>query len=509
MSDAIADSVAESEWKRLDSRTIAVTALRLLGVAVVAAIPGCFWLSRALPLWLALVIAAAATVVLVGAGVLVDRLRWSRTRYRALPDRFELHTGIVVRSRRSLQRERIRTVDITASPLLRLFRLVHVKVGTGEQASGDGSSLSLNPVGRDDAEWLRTTLLDRTGATEDEAARSGVLSTMDLSWVRYAPISFVTPALGTAAFGGVLQVADWFGMQSDILGWVVDLLSELSLVGGILLLLAVGLVVGAVAAVALFVEMWWQFRLEREPGGTLRVRRGLLTTRSISVEERRLRGVELVEPLGNRLAGAARVDAVATGLARREEEQKAAHNTLHPAAPRQLAHRIAAAVLREPTSPTETVGLRAHPKAALGRRIRWALIALVVLELPLVVLGLSVTSVLLHVAWISALVLLPSFVALAVAAYRSLGHGITGGYLVARHGALRRGTVALQRSGVIGLTIRQSVFQRRRGLLTVTATTAAGAQAYSAYDTDEHEGLAFAEEAVPGLLTPFLERADR
>jgi putative membrane protein len=72
---------------------------------------------------------------------------------------------------------------------------------------------------------------------------------------------------------------------------------------------------------------------------------------------------------------------------------------------------------------------------------------------------------------------------------------------------VRRGTVAPQRSGVIGWTIRQSIFQRRKGLLMLTATTAAGSGAYSVFDAGESEGLVFAEEAVPELLTPFLERS--
>lgn len=61
---------------------------------------------------------------------------------------------------------------------------------------------------------------------------------------------------------------------------------------------------------------------------------------------------------------------------------------------------------------------------------------------------------------------------------------------------------------MIGWTIGQSVFQRRAGLLDVTATTAAGGGAYTVYDADAAEGLAFAAEAVPGLLEPFLERAE-
>ncbi len=62
---------------------------------------------------------------------------------------------------------------------------------------------------------------------------------------------------------------------------------------------------------------------------------------------------------------------------------------------------------------------------------------------------------------------------------------------------------------MIGWTVKQSVFQRRAGLLSITATTAAGGGAYTAYDTDASEGLTFAADAVPGLLEPFLERSPR
>jgi putative membrane protein len=129
----------------------------------------------------------------------------------------------------------------------------------------------------------------------------------------------------------------------------------------------------------------------------------------------------------------------------------------------------------------------------------------VVVEVPLVLLGVLLTDVLLHIAWISAVVLVPVAVALALDAYRSLGHGIGGQYLVARSGTVRRATVALQRSGIIGWTFRQSVFQRRADLVTVTATTAAGSGAYSVPDADADEGLALAAAAVPGLLAPFVE----
>jgi putative membrane protein len=135
-----------------------------------------------------------------------------------------------------------------------------------------------------------------------------------------------------------------------------------------------------------------------------------------------------------------------------------------------------------------------------------------VTEAVVLVLGALLTPVLLHVAWISALVLFPVAVALANDAYRALGHTLTGaypaGYLVARSGTVRRATVALQRRGTVGWTVRQSWFQRRAGLVTVVATTAAGTGAYAVRDTAEADGLALADAAVPGLLRPFLVGAN-
>ncbi|MFF5992742.1 PH domain-containing protein [Prauserella flavalba] len=500
-------TVTEVAWQRLDRRTVAVNSLNAAGVCVVAGVPTGVGVGGATSPGLALAIILPASILIIGVVAGADYLRWRKTRYRVLPDRVELHKGILVRSRRTLSRERVRSVDLTAGLLLRFFGLVNVKIGTGEQTGAGQSSLALHPVGKAEAERLRRDLLDRAPSADGTPRRDGVLARLDLSWVRYAPMSFLTPTLGVAAFGAVLQVAEWFGLQEGVITWTLDRMRDLPLAVAILVLVAIGILVGVVGATGLFVEMWWQYRLEREPGGTLRVRRGLLTSRSISLEERRLRGVELVEPLGNRLVGAARVDAVATGLAKQKENEKTDHKTLLPSAPREVADRVAADVLREEVSPTSSVRLLPHPVAARGRRIRWGLAGVAAVVLPLLVLGWVLpVEVLLHLAWICAAVLVPVAVVLAIDAYRNLGHGLTGDYLVARSGTVRRGTVALQRRGVIGWTARQSIFQRRKGLLTLTATTAAGAGAYSIHDVGESEGLAFAERAVPDLFGPFLDR---
>ncbi|URM91793.1 PH domain-containing protein [Streptomyces sp. MRC013] len=499
----------DGRWRRLDRRTALVTGAAGAGVAAGGAVPAFLGLTGPMGTAGALLLVAAGFLLLAAGGAAVEYVRCLRTRYRVGEERVELRLRLpVLERRRSLPRERVRSVDLTAHPLLRLLGLVKVRIGTGEGTGGTESTLELHAVTRAEGERLRRELLRHAPGAGAADRTDGELAALDPSWVRYAPASFAAPLLGGAAIGGVLQVSEWFGKRDELVDRAGDLLRGVPVVWSVLVAVAAALLTGAVGALALWTEMWWGFRLEREPGGTLRVRRGLLTARSLSVEERRLRGVELVEPLGVRLLGAARVDAVATGLARGGDERHGTHRSLLPAVPRAVADGIAARVLREPAPPTGAQ-LAVHPRAARTRRLRRAVGAVLLPALVLAALGAVLEArAPLYAAGATALVLLPPAVLLALDAYRSLGHGLAGDYLVARSGTVRRSTVALRRGGVIGWTVRQSYLQRRAGLLTLTATTAAGDGAYDVRDADGNEGLRFAAAAVPGLLEPFLEPAE-
>ncbi|MFD3728646.1 PH domain-containing protein [Streptomyces sp. NPDC058671] len=508
------------DWLLLHPRTVLVRVVLFAGVLAGAALPTAFALAGSRPLWQAFAWVAAGVTLALAADVVAETVRYRRTRYRVGPEqgetgpppgegwgRVELHTGLLVAQRRSLARERIRSVDLTANPLQRVFGLVKVRIGTGEHTSGGETTLELDLVTRAEGERLRHELLSRAAtAPEGQDHEDDALAVLDPRWIRYAPVSFLAPALGGAAAGAVMQVSEWFGAQGEVIDWIGDRFQDVSVPWTITALVLLATLVGAVGALGLWVEMWWNYRLERAPGGALRVSRGLLTARSVSLEERRLRGIELVQPLGVRMCGAARLDAVATGLAQDDGDRHGDLKNLLPAVERAVADRVAAQVLREPESPTGA-SLAAHPKAARTRRLRWALWGALLPVAVLALLGLLLTPVLLYVAAGCAVVLVPAAVLSALDAYRALGHGVSGAYLVTRSGTVRRATVALQRSGVIGWTVKQSYFQRRAGVLTLTATTAAGAGAYDILDAGESQGLVFAAAAVPELLGPFLEPA--
>jgi putative membrane protein len=513
----------EVPWQRLDARMIAVDATRLAGSLVPLALAVALRNADA-----SAVASTLTTLAMIGAAsALIDLLRWATTWYRITDTRVEVRSGLVTRRHRSMPRDRIRRVDATAKLRHRLFALSVVTLATGEHARSSDDVLVLDAVRTADAAGLRRRLLaggdpaagapaDRTRPADDEATaadgdrdddRDGVvLASLDPWWAPYSLLSFWTLAIPALALGGLVQLLQSVGVSPDEVlddERVTGRVRDLSLTTGVAVGLVAVVVVGVVGALAFFVETWWGYRLVREPGGRLRIHRGLLTTRSISLDEARLRGIEVAEPLLLRAAGGARLHAVTTGLVGAEESRGQGADALMPPAPAGQAQRVAAAVLTETRAPTDHVPLHAHPRAARRRRHTRALAAGALAAAAVLVVHLAGDGVPVA-AWAAPALLAAVATTYAVDTYRSLGHALAGRFLVVRRGSLARRTVALQRTGVIGWTVRTSPFQRRLGLSTVVATTAAGRGSYPLVDVDAADGLRVADEAVPGLLAPFL-----
>jgi putative membrane protein len=490
------------DWHRLDVRMLVVRPLNEI-VGLIPLIVGLLVLGKG-ETWRFL--ASGGVIVAI---VLFGLLRWITTRYRITTEQVELHTGLFVRKRLAVPRDRIRTVDLTAKLGHRLFGLSAIRIGTGQRDQPGEDGLTLDAVSSVEAERLRVLLLTIARTKTDTQAeaveeRPGVvLSKWDNRWLRYAPLTLSGLVAAGALFGFVVNFARELDIEvldpmTEAAHWVVEQPIALT----VALFTGVVLVVATLGSVLVYVVQFWGYQLTREPDDTVRVRRGLLTTRSVSVAEQRLRGVELVEPLLLRAGRGAHAKTVTTGLGRKGES-----NLLLPPAPVSEAHRVSADVLRQTAggagnqtaeSPTRTP-LRRHPMAALRRRMARAVAPLLVLAAGLAWFAPSWT-------WQVVLALVPFSAAMGWDRYRSLGHALTDRYLLARSGSAIRETVALQRTGIIGWRISRSFFQRRAGLVTISATTAAGDGAYYVIDVAEADGLALADEAVPGLLRPFLER---
>ncbi|CAB4768360.1 unannotated protein [freshwater metagenome] len=490
----------DATWHRLDRRMLVVQPVQEL--------------RRFLPLLVGAFLAGGTArggglgweLVAVAVPVLLGVARYLTTRYRIHDGRVELRRGLLQRTLRTAQLDRVRTVDLTSGPVHRILGLSTVRIGTGAGADQD---LDLDSLGRDDAQRLRVALLDRaalegaplTDPGADPGAADGaappepdrVVLRLDPSWARYAPL--------TSA--GVLAAAALLGVATQVVpdsAWRLDRLPDLTPEGGgWVVLLGVGLVAAAVAsavlAVAGYLVAHWDLTLTRTPR-QWRLVRGLLTTRETTVEDARLAGVVVREPLGLRLAGAAELGAVVTGLG---GEQKGTL-TLVPPAPAAVVAGVATEVLGS-RSPAYAP-LHGHGPAATRRRWLRALSPVLVL-LVVAAAGVLLADVPALVLVPVALLLLPA-AALARDRSRSLGHALVEGHVVARSGSLVRRREVLGVGHVIGWTVRDTWFQRRQGLVTLEATTAGGRQRVTVLDVPEGAGLDLASGSSPGLLAAFV-----
>lgn len=489
-----------SAWNTLNRRSLGASAV----LSLVFVVPALVVLGRIMrgenwPLPLILAAGAGATILIMGGVLVYDLLRLRTTSWRLTGDRLELRSGIAVREHRSIPLDRVRSVDLKADPVRRAFGLAVVKVGTGEHASGERTELTLDPLAKHDAEELRRTLLHRD-PEQAPVEQDGTLAGLDWAWIRFAPLTVWSFIGGAVAVGAIAKLLNMLGVDlftTEVAGRAWDWAQDRLWLAVPLVVLA-NVLVGLVGAVLVFAESWGNYRLEREPG-RLRLRRGLLTTRQLTLEERRLRGVQVSEPLLLRMGGGARVKAVATGLRKAKDDETEDVAALTPPMPREAAFAVASQVAEGGLD----VPLDAHPRAARGRRLRSATITMLVLAALLGVLGWAVPWMPWW-AWVLPLAGLPVALWFAADAYHSLGHGLDERHLVTRSGSAVRRTVALDRSGIVGWTISQSFFQRRLGLVTVSATTAAGNGHYDVLDAGREQGLDLAAKAVPGLLEPFL-----
>lgn len=475
-------------WRRLDPRTVTVNAVLLIGSIGGSTLVTAVIMLLAGVEWPAALLTFAAGVLL---GVVIAVGEWVRfrvTTWRITPERIEKRVQFIGSSRSTLLRSRIRTVDLTANVLQRALGVTNVRLGTGEQ---QGADFTLQALARPDAERLHDELMRLEEGTETAGE---TLATLDLGWIRYAPLGYAPPIIALALLGAGLQVADGFKAVPWLWGQLIGLLA-VPVGVTVLLVIVAAYLVGMIGSLAIFLEQWWGYRLDRRPNGALHVQRGLLVRRAITFERERIRGAVLVEPPGVRSAGAARVDIVAVGLSRQNDSQgnPAQSPVVLPPAPRNVALRVAAEVLGRPVPDLDLV---VHPPAARRRRFVRAsvFVAAVVLLGAALALALPVLT-----WWVVAVVLLLSAAALFIAhdTSRGLGHRVEEDLVTLRRGSLRRRTELLHRAGLLGWNVRQTPFQRRSGLQTLVATSAAASGAFRLPDVSDDQAVAVLPSAGP------------
>ncbi|MBY0290345.1 MAG: PH domain-containing protein [Mycobacteriaceae bacterium] len=410
--------------------------------------------------------AVAVLVVTVGIGL----ARWFTTSYRIGPGEVQLRKGIVQRKVLSMPRNRIRSVSTDARLLHRLLGLTVVRVSTGQEATGD-SVFALDAVAATEAPRLRAMLLAGSlAADEDQTVTPGrVLARWHPTWLRYSPLSFTGLAMIAAAVGIAYQVGAAAALRDSRIEQSGAAIADRF---GVAAAIAAATVVVLVASVVLSVSQsllsYANLDLRRD-ADVLHLKHGLLRVRERTFDMRRLRGGTLREPLLVRLFGGARLDAVMTGVGGAGEA-----SMLLPPCPKSTAQTVLADLIARPDAVTGT--LRRHGPAATRRRWTRALACPAIIAVVLVVVPVPVW------VWMTWVALTVCCALLALDRSRSLGHLVSDGWLVARTGSLQRRRDCIAAPGIIGWTVRQTFMQRRAGVATLIAATAAGVKHYHVID---------------------------
>jgi putative membrane protein len=467
----------DGDWNRLSPRMLFVHPVHEV-LRQIPVIIGTFVLGSATgnP-----ILAVAVLVVTVGIGL----ARWFTTSYRIGPGEVQLRKGILQRKALSLPRNRIRSVSTDSRLLHRLLGLTVLRVSTGQEAKGD-DAFALDAVAATEAPRLRALLLAESLAVDvDQPVTPGrVLARWQPSWLRYSPLSFTGLAMIAAAVAVAYQVgaaaalrnsgieqsgaavADRFGVATTIAAATVAVLLASSVLSVLQSLLS-----------------YANLDLRRD-ADVLHLRHGLLRVREHTFDMRRLRGGTLREPLLVRLFGGARLDAVMTGVDGAGEA-----SMLLPPCPKSTAETVLAELIARPDAVSGS--LRRHGPAATRRR--WTR-AFTVPALTAVVLLIAPVPTWVWVVWT---LLTICCALLALDRSRSLGHRVGDGWLVARTGSLQRRRDCIAAPGIIGWTVRQTFMQRRAGVATLIAATAAGVKHYQVIDVPAATAWAVAAEASP------------
>lgn len=526
--------VGDEGWKRQNPRMFLVYPFKMIGSLVPLLLVLLF--TQRGDGWGQLFSAGIAGVV----AVVVTLIQYFTLRFRVTDDTVQVRQGLFTKETKTARLERVRSIDVEGNLLMRLLDLRTLKIGTGV----DDGQVELEGIRTADATALRESLLRRSreARAEQGAAASpvapGVANPLEVtapaaqgdlpaeeapeetivtwrsSWLRFGPLGASGLVIAGVAMGALGQFFDDIVESSigqRIGGGALELVRDLGLLATVLTVAGVVAVLGLLLSLCAYAEGWWGLQVTRSPHGTLHVRRGLATTRSATVEERKVRGVLVTEPWQQRWQRGASVGAIVTGA-------EGGSTEVLPTVDRPTARRVAVDVLSSGADRPAPDGLFEMPLVSHGpKALRRMAVSAVLWTVWLGVLPVAaalallqhyeVADGLLHRDWwwlagwtacVAVVNLVPVY-----PAWRSLGHLVTARHVVFRNGAILRHHLALEKEGILSWTMTQSFFQRRLDLCTLTATVAGGAEGYDLENVPVGSAVRVMRAASPELVGQF------
>ncbi len=394
-------------------------------------------------------------LVTTGAGIVLSTLfahrAWRATTYWVDDVALHYRSGIFTPDTKLVPLARVQSVDTANAVLQRLFGVLELRVQVA--GASDEEEIVLSAVTYEEAARLRRALGQPEPAPPDAIVRLGVRGLL---------LSALTGPQIAAGMSGVAAV---YALLDNVINVQQDgegLLQGLNTTGEIVLvvvgLLAGGYLVSFAAGIVLFAG----FEAERD-GAILRVRRGLLSRRVLSIPVARIDGVVIVEGLLRGPLGLASLQLESVSHGREDDVV----NTLLPLVRRREAEAVIARLL-----PALTVApgpLQGAPRRALRRfALRPVLAGAGAGAVPGIALG--------GPAWLALPVLVAAGAAYGLRAYRATGARVAGDIVVVREARRARRTLLVRGRRLQEHAVEHTPLQARARLADLRVTVGSGGE---------------------------------
>lgn len=415
-------------------------------------------------------------LLLIGTAVTL-LMRYFSFNYRIQGRELVTREGLIERKERHIPLEQILEVRIEQNLLQRLFDVVEAVI---ETAGGEGAEAKLSVLSRAEAERLREAVAARSGtkkatanevtATPDSPQREVIrkLGIRDLV-LHGLTSNHLLSAL--AILGAIWAFADDVlpdSVYASLGKWLKATAGEMFRQGlrAALLLLAAGLagamIVGLVVSVIGSVVKFFNYTLTRN-GDELHRSYGLLTRRASSLPRHRIQVLKVEEGMIRRWFGLATLRADISGSKKEGEDDNKGRDVLLPIALRDELEALLAVFF--PNLASDGGAWKKVSPLAIRRGTRAGIFILIIITIVVSIVTKSWWSLVL-------LLLAPLVYWLNVKSYQVFGYAFGRQYFRTRQGVLGRAThiVPIEKSQVI--VVRQSPFDRRLNLATLSVDTA-------------------------------------
>ncbi|MDX6713698.1 MAG: putative rane protein, partial [Baekduia sp.] len=284
----------------------------------------------------------------VGAAAAIGIARWQATTYRVTDRALHFRSGVFSPDETVVPIDRIQAVDTIAGPIQRLFGVSGLQVQTS--GGGEQAEVVLSALSDDRARELRAALGHADEAEQTQRRRRLTMGGLLVTALTAPQLGVVLPVVGGL-----------FGLlQNGLVGESETWLRSVNTVHEVVLVALALLVAAWVLSFAGSVVAFSGFEIQRADQ-RLRIRRGLLQRRAVSVPVARVDGVQVVESALRRPLRLVTLRLELTSLGGRETAQR----TLFPLLPRRDVEPFLATFLPELAG---SLALHQHPPARARRR---------------------------------------------------------------------------------------------------------------------------------------------